>query len=105
MKLLGSSIYVTSTFCDLEGASYLVHWTHSFLVYSSYTRQGRFARWDIPQVFMQKVGETENRQEDALCDMIFMLGGFRQKAAQFAVIARPIGAVAIPGAIAVGRTS
>ena len=31
MQLLGSSIYVTSTFYGLEGASYLVHWTHSFL--------------------------------------------------------------------------
>ena len=29
MKLLGSSIYVTSTFFSM--GVYLVHWTHSFL--------------------------------------------------------------------------
>ncbi len=31
MKLLGSIIYVTSTFYSFEGVVYLVHWTHSFL--------------------------------------------------------------------------
>ena len=33
MKLLGSSIYVTSTFYDFEGVVWLVHWTHSFFVF------------------------------------------------------------------------
>ena len=31
MQLLGSIIYLTSAFYSFEGASYLVHWTHSFL--------------------------------------------------------------------------
>ena len=31
MKLLGSSIYVTSTFFSM--GVYLVHWTHSFLYF------------------------------------------------------------------------
>ncbi len=34
MKLLGSSIYVTSTFYSFERVVYLVHWTHSFFVSS-----------------------------------------------------------------------
>ena len=34
MQLLGSIIYVTSSFYSLEGVVYLVHWTHSFFVSS-----------------------------------------------------------------------
>ena len=36
MQLLGSIIYVTSAFYGFEGVVYLVHWTHSFFVTSSY---------------------------------------------------------------------
>ena len=34
MQLLGSIIYVTSAFYSFEGVVYLVHWTHSFFVFS-----------------------------------------------------------------------
>ena len=34
MKLLGSIVYVTSTFYCFEGVVDLVHWTHSFFVLS-----------------------------------------------------------------------
>ena len=33
MQLLGSVIYLTSTFYDFEGVDSLVHWTHSFCVF------------------------------------------------------------------------
>ena len=42
MKLLGSSIYVTSTFYSFVGVVYLVHWTHSFLYLHDTSRMPRF---------------------------------------------------------------
>ena len=47
MQLLGSIIYVTSTFYRFAMGVYLVHWTHSFFVASSYRRFSDFARWDV----------------------------------------------------------
>ena len=48
MQLLGSIIYITSAFYSFEGVVYLVHWTHSFFVTSSYNRNSVFSRWDNP---------------------------------------------------------
>ena len=48
MEKLGSVIYVTSAFYSLEGVVYLVHWTHSFFVASSYNGFREITRWDVP---------------------------------------------------------
>jgi len=48
MQLLGSIIYITSTFYSFEGEFLRVHWTHSFFVALSYTWPGVFSRWDVP---------------------------------------------------------
>ena len=48
MQLLGSVICLTSAFYSFEGVVYLVHWSHSFFVTSSYPLFSRFARWDVP---------------------------------------------------------